>query len=89
MDAGHDNETATEILGGVNKELSKARSELEADIVERVEAARKDEKDKANELAVKTHEMRLAKESELVEQIVALRFQMKVSSIDVELVLHI
>ena len=84
LDAGHDNETAAEILAGLNKELSKARGQLEADIDERVAAARKEEQDKASELALKTHEMRLAKESELIEQIRALRAELKASLLDCE-----
>lgn len=73
LDEGHDNKSCEEILGGVNKELAKARALLENEICERVMAARQEEKEKAAETAMKTHQARLVKETELAELISMLR----------------
>ena len=80
LDAGHDNKSYADIIAGVNKELAASRASLQSDIAEQVAAARKEEQDRAAELAGKTHDIRIAKETELVEYIKALRTELKVKS---------
>ena len=80
LDEGHDNKSYDQIMAGLKKELSTTRAALEQEILERVELARKQEQESAAETAAKTHQARLAKETELAELIWMLRGDLEVNA---------
>ena len=79
LDEGHDNKSYAEIMDGLKKQLAASRSGLEGEITERVSVARQEEQQKAAQTALKAHEARLAKETELAELISMLRQDLQVN----------
>ena len=62
----------------MRKELAASRASLRNDVNDEVAAARKEEQERAAELAAKTHQFRMAKETQLVEFIKTLKIELQV-----------